>query len=129
MKRIVACCLFAAGATILLSGRAVSKEKNSAAARTASAAAQAATPVEAIQSLAGFKVERIYSVPADKEGSWVSLTADNKGRLLACDQYGSLYRITPPPVGSSGDAKVERLQAAIGGRKGCSTPSIAFMSS
>ncbi|HKD36036.1 MAG TPA: heme-binding protein, partial [Pirellulales bacterium] len=77
-----------------------------------------ATPVEAIQTLPGFKVERLYSVPADTQGSWVSLATDNKGRLIACDQYGSLYRIMPPPIDASGEPKIERLKAAIGGAQG-----------
>ena len=119
MRRIVACSLLAAGVAVLHASPAASEEKRPALPeRPTTSLTQAATPVEAIQSLAGFKVERIYSVPVDKEGSWVSLTADNKGRLLACDQYGSLYRITPPPLGSSGDARIERLQAAIGGAQG-----------
>jgi len=41
-----------------------------------------ATPVDAIQSLPGFKVEPIYSVPSAKEGSWLSLTVDYKGLPL-----------------------------------------------
>lgn len=77
-----------------------------------------ATPEEAIQALSGFKVERLYSVPSDTQGSWVSLAADNKGRLIACDQYGSLYRITPPPIGATAEPKVQRLETAIGGAQG-----------
>ncbi len=78
-----------------------------------------ATPVEAIQSLPGFKVERLYSVPAAEQGSWVALTIDNKGRLITSDQYGALYRITPPaPGASTSQTKVERLQADIGQAQG-----------
>ena len=40
----------------------------------------------------GFIGERIYEVP-NRQGSWVSLTTDPQGRLIASDQYGSLYRI------------------------------------
>jgi putative heme-binding domain-containing protein len=58
-----------------------------------------ATPVESIHHLPGFEVELLYSVPREEEGSWVSLTVDDKGRLITCDQYGILYRITPPPAG------------------------------
>ena len=48
--------------------------------------------------LKGFKVELLYSVPAATNGSWVSMCTDPKGRLIASDQYGPLYRITPPPI-------------------------------
>ena len=82
------------------------------------APASEATPVSAITTLPGFKVERLYSVPAKQQGSWVSLTVDDKGRLITCDQYGSLYRITPPPIGSSRPIQIERLDAAIGGAQG-----------
>ena len=43
----------------------------------------------------GFKLERIYQVPAN-QGSWVAVTADDKGRLLCSDQYGKIYRVTLP---------------------------------
>lgn len=119
MKRIVICCSLAAITALILASHVSSADKKpSAAARASSSVAQTATPVEAIQTLPGFRVERLYSVPADTEGSWVSLTTDPKGRLLACDQYGSLYRITPPAIGSSDPPKVERLEAAIGGAQG-----------
>ena len=77
-----------------------------------------ATPVDAIKSLPGFKVERLYSVPSAKQGSWVSMTVDNKGRLIASDQFGSLYRVTPPPIGSASPIKVDKLDVAIGGAHG-----------
>ena len=50
----------------------------------------------------GFKVELLYSVPKDVQGSWVSMCVDPKGRLIVSDQYGSLYRVTPPAVGDEG---------------------------
>ncbi|EDY20726.1 heme-binding protein [Chthoniobacter flavus Ellin428] len=66
----------------------------------------------------GFKVELLYTVPKEEQGSWVALTVDPKGRLLASDQYGGIYRITPPPIGQSGEAKVEPLATQIGGAHG-----------
>lgn len=42
----------------------------------------------------GFEVDQIYAVPADTQGSWVALCVDDKGRLIAGDQEGGLYRIT-----------------------------------
>ena len=50
----------------------------------------------------GFKVERIYSVPRDQEGSWVALTVDDFGRLITSDQNGKLYRVTPPSISGHG---------------------------
>lgn len=60
-----------------------------------------ATPVERIKAAKGFKVELLYSVPAETHGSWVNLCTDNKGRLLVSDQFGGLYRITPPARGKT----------------------------
>src|SRR5262249_24505825 len=54
-----------------------------------------ATLPEAITTAPGFRVELLYSVPKGKQGSWVSMTPDPRGRLIVSDQYGSLYRVTP----------------------------------
>ncbi len=43
---------------------------------------------------AGFEATLLYSPSEHNQGSWVSLTNDPKGRLIASDQYGGLYRIT-----------------------------------
>ncbi len=61
--------------------------------------ANIATPVSNIRTLKDFKVELLYSVPGGEQGSWVALCKDDKGRLYASDQYGDLYRFTPPPAG------------------------------
>lgn len=62
-----------------------------------------------VQVLPGFKAERLYSVPKEKEGSWVALAEDPKGRLLTADQYGGVYRVTVPVSGSDDEVKVESL--------------------
>ena len=36
--------------------------------------------------LPGFRVERLFTVPRDELGSWVSLTFDSKGRLIVSDE-------------------------------------------
>ncbi len=73
-----------------------------------------ATPVERIKVPEGFKAELLYSVPGGEQGSWVSLCADDKGRIYACDQYGDLYRFTPPPAGQSlSAADVEKVPVNI----------------
>jgi putative heme-binding domain-containing protein len=58
-----------------------------------------ATPVDRIKAPEGFKVELLYSVPGDAQGSWVALCADDKGRIYASDQYGDLYRFPAPAPG------------------------------
>ncbi len=67
------------------------------------------TAPAAIQVAPGFKVELLYTVPAGEQGSWVGLTIDPKGRLISTDQYGGLYRIVLPAIGSTDGIKVERL--------------------
>jgi putative heme-binding domain-containing protein len=77
-----------------------------------------ATDPAAMKVAKGFKVELLYSVPKEQQGSWVCLCVDPKGRLIASDQYGGLYRVTPPPVGAAGGTKVEKLATPIGGAQG-----------
>ena len=62
-----------------------------------------ATPVDRIKVPKGFEVELLYSVPGEKEGSWVALCPDDKGRIYASDQYGVLYRFDPPAAGETLD--------------------------
>ena len=77
------------------------------------------TPADALEVLKGFQVERLYSVPKGQQGSWVSLTEDDKGRLIASDQYGALYRVTPPRLGApASETFVERLDVKIGAAHG-----------
>ncbi len=69
--------------------------------------------------LPGFQVELLFNVPKAELGSWVSITFDNKGRLIASDQGGKgLCRITPPKIGSDEETKVERLAAKITSSQG-----------
>ncbi len=66
--------------------------------------------VDKLKILSGFTAEHIYSPGDNKQGSWVSMTFDNKGRLIASDQWGFIYRLTIPPVGAASLApKVEKL--------------------
>lgn len=74
-----------------------------------------ATPAEAFRVPPGFVVERLYEVPAAEQGSWVSLTVDPQGRLVACDQYGGLYRIT---LAESSAPQIERLAVEMGAAQG-----------
>lgn len=78
----------------------------------------AATPAKKIRAPEGFRVELLYSIPKDQEGSWVNLCVDSKGRLITSDQYGGLYRVTPPPVGSLVKVRIEPIDAEIGQAQG-----------
>jgi putative heme-binding domain-containing protein len=66
----------------------------------------------------GFQLEQIYAVPREKQGSWVALCVDPKGRLIAADQSGTLYRLTLPPLGQSVGVKVESLKLQLSGAHG-----------
>ena len=67
----------------------------------------------------GFKVERLYSVPAQQQGSWVALTMDDRQRFIVSDQYGGLYRFPVPPSGKAVDpASVQRIDLDIGAAQG-----------
>ncbi len=67
----------------------------------------------------GFKAELVHEVPAETEGSWVALTPDDKGRLIASDQHGALFRITPSPIGADpSKTKVEKLNVQLGMAQG-----------
>jgi putative heme-binding domain-containing protein len=57
----------------------------------------------------GFQVELVYQVPPE-QGSWVSLTVDQQGRLLASDQSGGLYRLS--------DGQARQLETPVGAAQG-----------
>ncbi len=59
----------------------------------------------------GFVAELLYSPGENDQGSWVAMTFDDKGRMITSDQYGFLYRLELPPIGSDSTqkAKVEKL--------------------
>ncbi|MCY7350432.1 MAG: c-type cytochrome [Cytophagaceae bacterium] len=56
--------------------------------------------IDKLKLLPGFKAEHLYSPSDNKRGSWVAMTFDDKGRLITSDQYGFLYRLELPPIGS-----------------------------
>lgn len=66
----------------------------------------------------GFHAEHLYSPGENDQGSWVAMTFDDKDRMITCDQFGSLYRITIPPIGSDtakSKLRVEKLDIKIAG--------------
>ncbi|AYN67374.1 heme-binding protein [Euzebyella marina] len=63
----------------------------------------------------GFKAEHLYSPGEAGTGSWVSMTFDDKGRLITSDQYGALYRMEVAPIGSDDlTPKIEKLKIQTG---------------
>lgn len=68
-----------------------------------------------IKAADGFSVEAVYEIPREF-GSWVSLASEKDGRLVASDQYGKLYRITPNP--DANKTQVEALPVEIGRAQG-----------
>lgn len=74
-------------------------------------AGAADAPAGEFHTPAGFTVELVYNVPSAEQGSWVSMCVDPKGRIIASDQYGKLYRIT---LKDNGPADVQQLQVNIG---------------
>lgn len=63
----------------------------------------------------GFKLETIYNVPKKSQGSWVSMTIDDKGRLITSDQYGSLFRVT---IEKDNKVSVKKIPVKMGGAQG-----------
>ncbi len=73
-----------------------------------------ATPVSRIKAAKDFQVELLYSVPGGDQGSWVALCTDPKGRIIVADQYGALYRFTPPAANQPLDAStIEKMPVQI----------------
>ena len=76
-------------------------------------------PANTFVVLPGFQVEKLFTVPQKQLGSWVNLTADDKGRLIASDQGNlGLVRITPGKVGTDEETKVEKIPAKVSGAQG-----------
>src|SRR5690606_18122013 len=66
--------------------------------------------VEKITVAPDFVVEHLYTPSENKEGSWVAMTFDDKGRMIVSDQFGSLYRLDIPELGTDTlTAKPRRL--------------------
>ncbi|MCA9195331.1 MAG: heme-binding protein [Planctomycetales bacterium] len=73
------------------------------------------SPAGVFKTLPGFQVDLVYSVPIDSQGSWVSMCVDPRGRILACDQYGKIYRLE---LKRDGKPNVEQLNVNIGMAQG-----------
>lgn len=64
----------------------------------------------------GFTAEHLYSSSENEQGSWVAMAFDDKGRLITADQYGALYRLEVPAIGSDSlKPTVEKLVVGTAG--------------
>ena len=85
----------------------------------ASVAAQSATPASEIKVPPGFTVELLKSA-TEREGSWVAMTIDDKGRLYISPQAmapdGGIMRVTPTAAGQV--EKVDGLTPKVGAAMG-----------
>ena len=76
-------------------------------------AQRTATPPERIRIAEEFKIDLLYSVPMEKQGSWVAMCMDDKQRLIVSDQYGGIYRFPIPATGKNVDpASIEQISYA-----------------
>ncbi|CAG4997557.1 hypothetical protein DYBT9275_01799 [Dyadobacter sp. CECT 9275] len=78
--------------------------------RTARHMPPGSSKVDKLKLPEGFKAEHLFSPSEASDGSWVSMAFDDKGRLITSDQYGSLYRVVLPPIGSSDKPVIETLK-------------------
>ena len=86
------------------------------AAAGADGARNRATDIRGLNVARGFEVETAYSVPKETQGSWVSLTIDDHGRLIASDQgEKGLFRIT---LNAGGRPIVEGMPVDLSGAQG-----------
>lgn len=70
--------------------------------------------IDKLKLLPGYKAEHLYSPSDDKQGSWVAMTFDDKGRMITSDQYGFLYRLELPPIGAGPQKpKIEKLKISL----------------
>lgn len=77
-----------------------------------------ATPIDHLKIAKDFQVELLYSVPKEQEGSWVSMCTDPQGRLIVSDQYGGLFRVTPPGINGAQEIGIEKINVDIGEAQG-----------
>ena len=78
----------------------------------------AAPSPEQIRLPDGFKIELLYSVPRDDQGSWVAMCQDDKGRLIVSDQHGGIYRFPIPKLGEKVDpASIQQITYSVVGAK------------
>ena len=57
----------------------------------------------------GFKIEKLLAPTADSLGSWVSLTHVKENLFVSSDQYGQIYWLKMPEIGSKDSIQVTPL--------------------
>ena len=57
----------------------------------------------------GFKIEKLLAPSADSLGSWVSLAHVKEDLFVSSDQYGKIYWLNMPEIGSKDSIKVTPL--------------------
>jgi len=63
-------------------------------------------------------VEQLVTPLASDMGSWVSLAHVEDNRFVASDQYGKIYRVEVPEIGSTSLTSVEQLEVEVGKAQG-----------
>src|SRR5688572_17748985 len=76
------------------------------------------TPAANLKVPKDFKVDLLYNVPKEQQGSWVALCVDPKGRLITSDQYGKLYRVTLPATSETAEPRIEPIEVKVGSAQG-----------
>ncbi|NBC04003.1 MAG: heme-binding protein, partial [Bacteroidetes bacterium] len=72
-----------------------------------------------IETLPGFEIQKIYEVPRDQQGSWVSLSVGPKGHLIASDQeQKGIFRIKITDDIDDPKVSTEELIMPISGAQG-----------
>lgn len=67
----------------------------------------------------GFRMELVYRVPHETQGSWVCLAVDGAGGFYTSDQHGKLYHVQPSAIGRpASETKVAALPLDIGMAQG-----------
>ncbi len=110
--RVVVGCLSCAWFMLGYQGSCSARQESNQA--TATEAEWGETDIPGVKLAEGFHAERVHQV-AEDQGSWVSLAVDPKGRLIASDQYGKLYRVSLPSVDTAlTQPLVEPIELNIG---------------
>lgn len=72
-----------------------------------------------IVTLPGFEVQKIYEVPNEQQGSWVSLSVGPNGHLIASDQQNKgMFRIEVTGEIENPEVRTEQLIMPISGAQG-----------
>ncbi|MEX0779059.1 MAG: family 16 glycoside hydrolase [Balneolales bacterium] len=72
-----------------------------------------------VEVISGFEVQKLYDVPLEEQGSWVSLGLDDQGHLVASDQGDKgTYRIKIDGDWDDPEVNVEKLFMPLSGAQG-----------